>query len=51
LGADRGNHLQSFARLSPRAPGHGSRIVNQKDGVEGLEKCILVVIFWGSRYV
>jgi hypothetical protein len=40
--AERGDGAEGIADFSPRATGHGTRIVDDKDGIEGGEESILV---------
>jgi len=50
LGADRCNHFKSLASLLPRAAGHGSRIIDEKDCIEASKEVIGIVFFdIGSR--
>jgi hypothetical protein len=41
-GAERGNGAEGITDFSPRATGHGARVVDDKDGIEGGEESILV---------
>lgn len=40
--AERGDGAEGIADFSPRATGHGARVVDDKDGIEGGEESILV---------